>query len=133
MDQRVMDLKMAQAAQWIKDQSASGLSKSKWCEENGINRVTFFRYQRRLREIALDSNPQVEQRAMEAVSGPVFVELPMQPSADSPKNDLSENDNATRTAGPLVTFRCGPFSAEVPGDLNEQTMSCILQAMKNAQ
>lgn len=133
MDQRVTDLKMAQAAQWIKEQSASGLSKSKWCEVNGINRITFFRYQRKFREMALDNNPQVEQAAREIVSSPVFVELPIQSMTDNTEDNSPKENAAAHATRTIVTFRCGPFSAEVPDDLSEHAMNRILQAMKNAQ
>lgn len=55
VSEKIDELKMQQAALWIKAQAESGLSKEAWCDQNGIKRWMFYKYQRKLRSRMLDA------------------------------------------------------------------------------
>lgn len=53
MDPRVMELRIKKWIPVIEDQAKSGMSKKEWCAMHGINRTSFFRWQKRVRSTSL--------------------------------------------------------------------------------
>ena len=47
MDPRVMELRIKKWIPVIEEQAKSGMSKKEWCVMHGINRTSFFRWQKR--------------------------------------------------------------------------------------
>ena len=56
MDKSAYEVRVGQWASIIKNQASSNMSKSAWCRENGINVRQFFYWQRRLRNMILQSS-----------------------------------------------------------------------------
>ena len=54
MDPRVMELRIKKWIPVIEEQAKSGMSKKEWCAMHGINRTSFFRWQKRVRKYLLD-------------------------------------------------------------------------------
>ena len=54
MDTRVMELRIKQWIPIMEEQAKSGISKDEWCTMHGINRTSFFRWQKRVRQYLLD-------------------------------------------------------------------------------
>ena len=50
MDPRVMELRIKKWIPVIEEQAKSGMSKKEWCVMHGINRTSFFRWQKRVRK-----------------------------------------------------------------------------------
>ena len=46
MDSKVMELRLRQWLPIFEAQSKSGLNKQDWCEQNGVKRAAFFKWQR---------------------------------------------------------------------------------------
>ncbi len=53
MDPRVMELRIKKWIPVIEEQAKSGMSKKEWCVMHGINRTSFFRWQKRVRKYSL--------------------------------------------------------------------------------
>ena len=49
MDPRVIELRIKKWIPVIEEQAKSGMSKKEWCAMHGINRTSFFRWQKRVR------------------------------------------------------------------------------------
>ena len=140
MDERMRKMKMAQGAQWMKDQAASGLSKQAWCRENGVPRASFFYYQRILRTKALDDHPIVEKMADNAIAGavtsPALVEIPVctvpAGSTAVPVSAPEHHRPAAQAREDRVEISCGAFSVRIPENISENSLTRILKAVKNA-
>ena len=81
MDKSTMDVRMRQWADLLEKQMQSGLSKQDWCEQNGISRQKFFRWQRKIRSYILQETGQMNGKCLPAtqtkddISGNAFAEL----------------------------------------------------------
>ena len=49
MDPRVMELRIKKWLPIMEAQANSGMTKKEWCAQNGIERTSFYRWQRRVR------------------------------------------------------------------------------------
>lgn len=67
--------RLSQWAQRLRDQKASGLSITAWCEVNGVSRNTYFYWQKRLRESACEELALQTESAMTPVSAFAEVKL----------------------------------------------------------
>lgn len=141
MDERMRKMKMAQGAQWMKDQAASGMSKQAWCKEHDIPRGTFFYYQRVLWKKLLDEHPVIEEKADDAIAGammpPALVEIPVCPSSEEAPAGPVPTLKAPGPAAPVavegrVEISCGAFSVNIPEGISEKALTRILKAVKNA-
>lgn len=141
MDERMRKMKMAQGAQWMKDQAASGMSKQAWCKEHDIPRGTFFYYQRVLRKKLLDEHPVIEEKADDAIAGammpPALVEIPVCPSSEEAPAGPVPTLKAPDPAAPVaveerVEISCGAFSVNISEGISEKALTRILKAVKNA-
>ena len=54
MDQKIMEVRIKRWIPLIAEQANSGLSKKEWCSQNGIERTSFFRQQKRVRSYLLE-------------------------------------------------------------------------------
>lgn len=143
----IRELRMQQAAQWIKAQSESGLTKEDWCEQNGIKRWVFYKYQRLLRNHMLKTieGSVVDRSSIVIDEEPVFIEIPA-PKSDAsaislPTNNYNDynynNDNSQKAASAFssnsqISISCGDFTVNVSGDANESLLTCVLRAARNA-
>ena len=142
MDKAVMSVRMQKWAGIIQEAALSGMTKTEFCEQRGINRRQFFDWQKRIREYVLQQNPelglppargQMQQiRAVNnqiATSLPVFCELkpPEETSAVPEKKTDSEFSFSVEA---VIQF--GEFRIFV-GDLSsERTLSTILSVIRHA-
>ena len=79
MDKRIMELRIKQWITIIEEQGKSGLNKAEWCTLHGVDRTTFFRWQKRVRAYLLnqweDQPPLIPSSAQTDETG--FVEFPL--------------------------------------------------------
>ena len=137
MDPRVMELRIRQWMPVFEEQARSGLNKDEWCILNGINRGSFFRWQRRVRSYLLEhgepgSTGQLQVSGVNASKdNEYFVELPC-PQAAVPgiaslrnlHDDIS--DDASR-----VSIHYGGFLVHVDGMVDEDQLTTVLRAIRN--
>lgn len=139
MDPKVMELRIRQWISVFEEQAKSGLTKDEWCIINGINRGSFFRWQRRVRSYLLEHGGTGSDGHLQ-ISGTTppkdtdneyFVELPC-PQAAIPGIAALRNlhdDIPDDTAH--VSIRYGGFSVRVDGMVDEEQLTAVLRAIKN--
>lgn len=138
MDSRVMELRLRQWIPVLEEQAKSGLNKNEWCILNGINRGSFFRWQRRVRSYLLEhgeagSTSQLQDsRDKNALKdNEYFVELPCLKAAVPGLTSLRNlHDDISADAAP-VSIRYGDFSVHVDGIVNEKQLTAVLRAIRN--
>ena len=135
MDQKIMEVRTKRWIPLIAEQANSGLSKKEWCSQNGIERTSFFRWQKRVRSYLL------EHQESEEASLPVlkqnendekFVELL------SPKVALAGAYNTQRSYptgsydDSSIRIHYGGFSISLSsGVIDERQLSSVLRVLKH--
>ena len=137
MDPRVMELRIRQWLPVFEEQAKSGLNKDEWCIINGINRGSFFRWQRRVRSYLLEhgiggNTGQLQvPDANEPTDNECFVELPCPKTAVPGIASLRNlQDDILNDAAP-ISICYGGFSVRVDGVVDEEQLTAVLRAMKN--
>lgn len=136
MDPRVMELRIKKWIPVIEEQAKSGMSKEEWCVMHGINRTSFFRWQKRVREYLLDHcEAQPSQRPSSIPSNHEvgFVELPS--TQDSPAGIAGQPCVKTiQDCGdhPSISIRCGGLSIDFNDGVDEKQLSMVLRVLNYA-
>ena len=136
MDTRVMELRIKQWIPLIEEQSKSGISKDQWCTMHGINRTSFFRWQKRVRKYLLDqceAQPSQHPTSIPSDNEACFVELPS--TQDSPAEMAGQRCGETiraRGTCPSISIRCGGFSIDFNDGVDEKQLSMVLRVLKYA-
>lgn len=116
MDKSTHKIRLEQWTAIVNECLSSGLNKTEWCRQNGINDKVFFYWQRRVRENAASSKKE------ELV--PVLAELP------EPKKHL-DNSISMDTKSHVV-LRSGSMSIDIPYDIPDEFLVKIMRLMSNA-
>ena len=137
MDPRVMELRIRQWIPVFEEQAKSGLNKDEWCIINGINRGSFFRWQRRVRSYLLEHGEGVAQLSAppinEQAENEYFVELPLAQAALPGMAALRNlHDDVIDEAAP-ISIRYGEFVVNVNDEVDERQLAAVLRALKNAE
>lgn len=136
MDPRVMELRIKKWIPVIEEQAKSGMGKEEWCVMHGINRTSFFRWQKRVRAYLLDHcEPQPSQCPSSIPSNHEvgFVELPS--TQASPAGMAGQPCGETiRDCGarPSISIRCGGFSIDFNNGVDEKQLSVVLRVLNYA-
>lgn len=136
MDPRVMELRIKKWIPVIEEQVKSGMGKEKWCAMHGINRTSFFRWQKRVREYLLDhceTQPSQCPSSVPSNNEVGFVELPS--AQDSPAGMAGQRCGEiiqTRGSHPSISIRCGGFSIDFNDGVDEKLLSVVLRVLKYA-
>ena len=136
MDPRVMELRIKKWIPVIEEQAKSGMSKEEWCVMHGINRTSFFRWQKRVREYLLDqceAQPPQPPSSVPSNHEVCFVELPS--AQDSPAEMAGQQCGETiRACGtcPSISIRCGGLSIDFYGGVDEKQLTAVLGVLKYA-
>lgn len=134
MDTRVMELRIKQWIPIMEEQAKSGISKDEWCTMHGINRTSFFRWQKRVRQYLLDQcENQLPPAALSSETD--FVEIPSVqiPSAQTAgQADSCTGNAAACVCPPAISIRYGGFSVDLSGDVGEGQLSTVLRAIRHA-
>lgn len=138
MDPRVMKLRIKQWIPIIEEQAKSGVSKGEWCTMHGIDRTTFFRWQKRVRAYLLDQwEDQASLPTSSAQSEETsFVEIPSTQVAlmEMPgQADPCTGNNVTCSSPPSIRIRYGDFSIDLGNGVDEQQLSTVLRIIKHAE
>ena len=137
MDQRVMELRIKQWISVIEEQAKSGMGKGEWCAMHGIDRTSFFRWQKRVREYLLNKyEDQPSRLPSPAASGETgFVEIPSVPASPvgmADQADLYAGDAAACGRPPSISIRYGSFFIDLGSGVDEEQLSKVLRAIKHA-
>lgn len=136
MDPRGMELRIKKWIPVIEEQAKSGMGKEEWCAMHGINRTSFFRWQKRVREYLLDhceAQPSQHPSSIPSNNEVGFVELPS--TQDSPVGMAGQRCAETIQdcdAHPSISIRCGGFSIDFNNGVNEKQLSVVLRVLKYA-
>ena len=141
MDKSTMDVRMRQWADLLEKQMQSGLSKQEWCEQNGISRQKFFRWQRKIRSFVLQETEQGNDRSLpvkqmaDANPGNGFAEiLPAARSSTVVTRAIDPSLSAcpSRTAVHSIDIRYGNFTVSLQGTVDEAALISVLRAVSHA-
>ncbi len=136
MEPRVMELRIKKWIPLIEEQAKSGMTKNEWCATHGIERTTFFRWQKRVRAYFLD---QCETHTSQLPSSipsnneVSFVELPS--AQDFPVGMSGRQCGGTIlpcAAPPSISIRYRGFSIDLNGGVDEKQLSMVLRVLKYA-
>ena len=136
MDPRVMELRIKKWIPLIEEQAKSGMTKDEWCAMHGIERTSFFRWQKRVREYLLDQcEVQSAQLASTIPSNNEvgFIELPSIQDcpagmAEQRCGEMIQNYGAP----PSISIRYGGFSIDLNDGVDEKLLSMVLRVLKHA-
>ena len=125
-------IRLARAIQWMKAQEVSGMNKNEFCEATGLNRGTFFRYQKLVREQALDAMLTGQNETPEELPVPSFVELPLEVlrSAEPSLPASRLTSDPPVSSGRMISINGTSFSITVSEDISELALVHILRAVK---
>ena len=138
MDPRVMELRIKQWIPIIEEQAKSGISKGEWCAMHGIERTTFFRWQKRVRAYLLDqwqdqSSQLPSSTQTEEIS---FVEIPSAQVALMEMPGQAQpctGNKVTCSCPPSLRIRYGGFSRDLNSGVDEEQLSTVLRIIKYAE
>lgn len=136
MNPRVMELRIKKWIPVIEEQAKSGMGKEEWCAMHGINRTSFFRWQKRVREYLLDqceAQPPQRPSSIPSNNEVGFVELPsIQDSPTGITGQRCEETIEACGAHPSISIRCGGFSIDFNDGVDEKQLSIVLRVLKYA-
>jgi len=122
MDSRVMELRLKEWMPIFEEQAKSGLNKQDWCEQNGIKRAAFFKWQRECRAYLLS-----KQELVAVDKEPAFVEISCtQNEADISKASVDANPVMDSSS---IVIACKGFSISVNGTVDEMNLAKVLKVI----
>lgn len=99
------------------------ISKTQWCQMNGVNIKSFYYWQRQFR------NELLIQGAASATQVPAFVDITSQVSRSAPISEESASDE--RTLVPELMIQSGDFRVYISGAVQEQTLNTVMKVLRH--
>ena len=135
MDPRVMEPRIKKWIPVIEEQAKSGISKEAWCATHGINRTSFFRWQKRVRKYLdqCEIQPSQSPSSIPSNNEVCFVELPS--TQDFPAEMAGQRCEETVQVcdtRPSISIRCGNFTIDFNDGVDEKQLSMVLRVLKYA-
>jgi len=139
MDKASYEVRIKQWLSINQEANASGLTKSSWCELNGISPRQFYYWQKKVRNFALtqthsrstdrqyDTSFSTEGKDKRAT---VFCELP----APTEHSQISPSNGQTignTTFVPELVLQCGSFQLLLSHAITEKTLSTVLSVLNH--
>ena len=135
MDPRVMELRIKKWLPIMEAQANSGMTKKEWCAQNGIERTSFYRWQRRVRTYLIEhGNSYRNQEAITALQeqNEYFVELPSRQVSLVDTVETSNNENNPADSGNTpIRIHYGDYSVSVNRDFDESQLIAVLRVLKH--
>ena len=144
MDKSVLDVRLQKWIPIFEAWAQSGLSKKDFCKENGIERSSFYRWQKILRDRLLEKasfqtdSQTASANSEESSNYPQFFEI----TTTSPNvlTNTGRPDTADCFARPSelpddsgkISISFEGFSVQLSGYVDEPTLTSILRAVKHA-
>ena len=128
MDKNVMERRLSQWMPIFEAQAKSGLTKDKWCDENGIRRWEFYTRQRQIRRY-LSQKTSSEETSIQPLpnTDPVFVELPV----DSTEEALPTSPISQIPANGRIGIKYRGFRVELQGRVDAVTLDTLIRSLSH--
>ena len=128
MDKNVMERRLSQWMPILEAQAKSGLTKDKWCDENGIRRWEFYTRQRQIRQY-LSQKTSSEETSIQPLSNSdqAFVELPV----DSTDESLPTSPISQIPADGRIGIKYRGFSVELQGRVDGATLDTLIRSLSH--
>lgn len=131
MNDKLMDMRISQWMPLFEAQTKSGLTKGKWCDENGIRRWEFFQRQREIRSYLIGRETTIAEvkdfgREKDL---PSFVELPMKTTDPLPEIDTNVHTQPEEQIE--LTYK--GFKAKLSSQINADTLERLISAVSHVQ
>ncbi len=132
MDKRIMELRIKQWITIIEEQGKSGLNKAEWCTLHGVDRTTFFRWQKRVRAYLLNqwedqSSAQTDETGFVEISSAQVSLMEMAEPADQ-----CAGKQTACSCPPSINIRYRDFSIDLSNGVDGEQLSRVLRAIKHA-
>ena len=129
-------LKLRQWALLVKAANESHLSRSEWCRSNKISESSFYYWQKRVRDFALNSMIEAEspEHTQESLSDHDFFEITV---SDSNLPISAENNEVTpvtltdQATLPMITIHAGRYDIGIHDNFSKQTLASVLEVINN--
>ena len=140
MDQAVMSVRMKKWAGIIQEAANSGLTKTAFCNQHGIDRRQFFHWQKQIREYVLEHNPDLglpapvhgQMQQIRAVNSQIMPSLPvfceLKPREELPS--VRPDTQAPFSAEAMIQL--GEYQVYIGDSITEKTLSTILSVIRHA-
>lgn len=136
MDSRVMELRIKKWIPLIEEQARSGMTKDEWCAMHGIERTSFFRWQKRVREYLLAQceaqSPQLPSSVPSNNNEVSFVELSSTQCSPAGMEEQQRQETIQACGAPSISIRYGGFSIDLNDSVEEKQLSMVLKVLKHA-
>ncbi len=140
LDKAVMSVRMKKWAGIIQEAATSGLTKTEFCAQKGIDRRQFFHWQKKIREYVLDNNPEMglsipvrgQMQQIREVNSQIMPSLPKFCEL-KPREELTASrpvSETTFSAGAMIQL--GEYQIYVGDSVTEKTLSTILSVIRHA-
>ncbi len=150
MDKAIMSVRMKKWVGIIQEAASSGMTKTEFCAQKGIDRRQFFDWQKRIRQYVLQNNPELglpepqhgqmqqirEVNSKVIASLPVFCELkprdefPSAPVVQPVPVAAAVPAVAAFSAGVMIQF--GQFQVYVNESASERTLKMVFSVIQHA-
>ncbi len=135
MDPKVLELRIQKWIPLIQEQANSGLSKKEWCSLNGIERTSFFRWQKRVRSYLLEKQSQRGEELpalKQDRDDENFVELPATQVSFTGAYHTQSHYPSGGSDYSSILIHYGGFSISLSGTVDERQLSSVLRVVRHA-
>lgn len=122
MDSAVMEQRIKQWMLILEEQAKSGLNKQDWCQQNGIKRAAFFKWQRECRAYLLS-----KQKRPSSIEEPTFIEISCEKEATNLVTLPAKNDASSCQSS--IVISCNEFSISIMGQVDESNLAKVLKVV----
>ena len=129
MDRSSYQVRINQWVSIIREQASSHMTKSAWCRENGINLRQFFYWQRKLRNVMLESSNNTPSDLIPSKQNvPAFCELSVpalkQPGTIVPRDETSIN-------GSDLIIEINNCRILIGNSVSKKTLSYVIEVLRH--
>ena len=131
MDKASMEIRLNHWMPLFEAQAKSGMTKGKWCEENGIPRWEFFQRQREIRSYLIAQECSQEPQGEPQQNLPAFLEIPVDAPEVTPEKrevrqaPLSPKDNCID-----ISYR--GFKIKLTGEVDPSSLEVLVRSLSHA-
>ena len=124
MDQKAFEIRRSQWERIILEGNKASGSKREWCRQHGINEKSFYYWQKKIRNAAIESTRSVQ--AISPAPASSFVEIPV------PESPYLSEDSPLHGASPELMLQINDCRIFVSGTVQEHTLRTVMKVIRNA-
>ena len=126
MDQKVLSIRRSHWEQIILEGNRAQTTKREWCRQNGIREKTFYYWQRKFRNEAVEALESSKAVPASLQSGSSFVEIPVTNSFNDPEGFASKG------VSPELMLQIDDCRVFITGAIQEHTLRTVVKVIRNA-